>query len=414
MSEVYTSIELKKQWFLNSRKDPIENCYVFEGELGKGTYGTVLKAREISSNRPVAVKIIQKNRVVESHTFKQELEVLQFLDHPNIVKLLEYFETERLCYLVLEYCEGGELFRKLAQERNFSELKAAFIMRKLISAVMYCHSNGLCHRDLKPENCLLVDNSEDSDIKIIDFGLAAYVTEQQALKSICGTAYYVAPEVLSGCYTVKCDCWSLGIIMYTILSGSPPFTGKNNQEVLMKVYNGSYSMRGKTFQKVSKMAKDLISRLLVNDPNMRLTAREAFEHPWIQVLSPVPDCPLPSETFDDINNFMNFSKFKRATLMYIASRLTEREINLLKEVFVSIDKDGNGTISRSEFDSAFDRMTRKLDKSDMDNLWKVLDMNHNGKIDYTEFISACVSGQAYVDVGILKSAFEFYDEVRVR
>lgn len=412
MQDIHSSLELKRQWFLNSRKDPIDLFYSFEGELGKGAYGTVLKAREKSSNRQVAVKIIQKNRVIESHTFKHEVEVLQNLDHPNIVRLLEFFETERLCYLVLEYCEGGELFQKLAKERNFSELTAAHIMRKLVSGVRYCHSNGICHRDLKPENCLMVDNGIESDLKIIDFGLATNITEQHLINGVCGTAYYVAPEVLSGSYGVECDCWSLGIIMYTMLSGSPPFTGKNNQEVLMKVYNGSYSLRGKAFAKISKIAKDLISRLLVNDPTMRLTAQQAFEHPWIQVLAPIPDCPLSTEIFDEISNFSNFSKFKKATLLYIASRLSEKELFTLKNLFLTIDKDGDGSISRSELEFALSKLNKTIRVEHLDNLWKVLDMNHNGKIDYTEFISSCVSGQKYVDAGVLKSAFEFYDEVK--
>lgn len=411
MNDIYASLELRRQWFLNSRKDPIDQYYTFDCELGKGAYGTVLKAREISSNRQVAIKIIQKNRVLESHTFKHEIEVLRNLDHPNIVRLLEFFETERLCYLVLEYCEGGELFQKLAKERNFSELTAAHIMRKLISGVLYCHNNGLCHRDLKPENCLMVDNGEESDVKIIDFGLAMYINEQHVLNNVCGTAYYIAPEVLSGSYGIECDCWSLGVIMYTMLSGSPPFTGKNNQEILMKVYNGSYSLRGKTFTKISKIAKDLISRFLVKDPAMRITAEQALAHPWIQVLAPIPECPLSTEIFEEISNFSNFSKFKRATLLYIASRLSEKELFNLKNLFISIDKDCDGSISRTEFESALTKLNKNFRAESLENLWKVLDMNHNGKIDYSEFISSCVSGQKYVDAGVLKSAFQFYDEV---
>ena len=206
MTETFLSLELRKQWFINSRKETIENYYEFESEIGSGAYGKVIKAKERSSGGYFAIKIIQKNRVVEFQTFKQEIEILTILDHPNIVKLIECYETDRLCYLVLEYCEGGELFQKLGKEKNFSELKAAVIMRKLLSAVVYCHSNRICHRDLKPENCLLVDNSDNSDIKIIDFGLAAFASEEDVLNDVCGTAHYVAPEVLSGAYRLECDC----------------------------------------------------------------------------------------------------------------------------------------------------------------------------------------------------------------
>lgn len=411
MSEILKSIEVKKQWFINSRKEPIEHYYEFLEELGKGNYGTVVKARDLNSSRLFAIKIIQKNRIEDSHLFKQEVEILQLLDHPNIVKLIECFETDRLCYLVQEFCEGGELFQKLAKEKNLSELKAAQIMRKLISAIMYCHNNSICHRDLKPENCLMVSTQPDSDVKIIDFGLACFLNEQKVLNCICGTPFYVAPEVLAGSYRLECDMWSLGVMLYMMLSGSPPFTGKNNQEIITKVYSGNYSLRLKQFSKVSQMAKDLISRLLVKDPSLRLTAKDAFNHPWIQILSPIPERPLSSKTYEDINNYVHFTKFKRATLMLISSRLTEKEIGCLKQVFLIIDQDGSGTISRNEFDEAFGKMNKSIRREELDNVWRVLDMNHNGEIDYSEFICACISGQTCVDSGILKSAFEFYDEV---
>ena len=352
MDGTFLSLELRKQWFINSCMESIENYYEFETEIGSGAYGKVVKAREKTTGNYFAIKIVQKNRVSEFHTFKQEVEILRVLDHPNIVNLIQCFETERLCYLVLEYCEGGELLQKLTREKNFSELKAANIMRKLLSAVLYCHNNRICHRDLKPENCLIVDNSDNSDIKIIDFGLAVITTEEQVLKDICGTAYYVAPEVLSGSYRLECDCWSLGIILYMMLSGNPPFMWKNNQEVLIKVYNASYSFRHKAFAKVSEMAKDLISRLLVKDPNIRLTAQEAFNHPWIQVLAPLPDCIFPAQIYEDIKSFVSFQKFKRATLMFIASRLTDKNTRVLKQMFVSMDTSGNGYVNRIEFERA--------------------------------------------------------------
>lgn len=406
------SLEVRKQWFIHSRTDSIDAFYEFQNEIGKGNYGTVVKARELNTSRIFAVKIIQKNRIVESHTFKQEIDILRVLDHPNIVKLVECFETDRLLYLVQEYCEGGELFQKLIQEKNFSELKAAHIMRKLISSIIYCHTNSICHRDLKPENCLLVNTSPDSDIKIIDFGLATFMSEQHVLNSICGTPYYVAPEVLAGSYRMECDLWSLGVILYMLLSGSPPFSGKNNQEIVSKVYSGTYSLRSKAFAKISQMAKDLISRLLVKDPSLRMTAKEAFKHPWIQILSPVPDKPLPLSTYESICQFVTFNKFKRGTLMFIASRLTEKEISYLKEQFCMISQDGNGTISRKEFNEAFSRINKLISQEHLDNVWRALDMNHNDTIDYSEFICACISGQLVADSGILKSAFEFYDVVK--
>lgn len=411
MTETFLSLELRKQWFINSRKDPIESVYLLESELGRGAYGTVRQARDKASGQQYAIKIIQKNRVSEFHTFKQEIEILRFLDHPNIVKLIECFETDRLCYLVLEYCEGGELLQRFAKEQGFSELRAAQIMRKLLSAVCYCHSNRICHRDLKPANCLMVDPSDQSDIKIIDFGLASLLSEEQVLNDPCGTPYFIAPEVLTGNCRLECDCWSLGVMLYMMLSGTLPFTGKNQEEVITKVHNASYTFRLKAFTKVSGMAKDLISRLLVKDPAFRLTAQAALDHPWIKVLSPVPEVPLPIEVCQNILQFVHFQKFKRATLMFIASRLNEKDIKLLKEIFVAMDRGGTGSISKKEFEIVIKKSSPNIHQNDLNNVWKVLDTNHNGKIDYIEFIAACISGRKYINAGILKTAFEFYDNV---
>mmetsp|Transcript_23609 Transcript_23609/g.23355 ORF Transcript_23609/g.23355 Transcript_23609/m.23355 type:complete len:282 (+) Transcript_23609:19-864(+) len=273
------SVTLKKQWFVGSKSSNIENSYRFEAELGSGAYGKVMKAVNLNSNQTVAIKMIQKIRVKDYKTFNKELAILSIMDHPNIVKVLETYETERICYLVMELCEGGELFDRIIQEKKLSEANAAFVMRKLFSALSYCHDQGICHRDLKPENLMFVTKSPDSDIKLIDFGLAKDITEHSVMHSLNGTPYYIAPEVLSGSYSHEIDCWSLGVIMYVMLSGTPPFNGKNNEEILMKVYNGSYSFRPRAFQMVSEMAKDLISRLLVKDPELRYTARDAFNHP---------------------------------------------------------------------------------------------------------------------------------------
>ena len=133
-----------------------------------------------------------------------------------------------MCYVVLEIAEGGELFKRIIEKKHLSEAEAAGIIKQMISAIMYFHRNNICHRDLKPENCLMDTNDEDSTIKLIDFGLAQKLSEDELMHSLNGTPYYIAPEVMMGSYDRRVDMWSLGVLIYIMLSGTPPFNGKNN------------------------------------------------------------------------------------------------------------------------------------------------------------------------------------------
>ena len=155
------------------------------------------------------------------------------LDHPNLVKLFEVFEYRGQYVLILELCEGGDLFNYIKQNRFFDEKRAAQIIREILSAVNYMHKQGVMHRDLKPEN-ILVDSESDT-LKIGDFGTATPFNSASKFSELIGTPYYIAPEVLAGNYGPKCDIWSCGIILYVLLCGAPPFNGKSDREILEKI-----------------------------------------------------------------------------------------------------------------------------------------------------------------------------------
>ena len=154
-------------------------------------------------------------------------------------------------------------------------------MKQSFYALCYLHKNRICHRDIKPENFLLYKEDDASHIKLIDFGLAKRVVPNEIMNKPNGTPYYIAPEVLKGSYTTQCDVWSMGVIMYIMLCGKPPFGGKHNKDIINNVLNGTFSMKSEIWGTVSNDAKDLISKLLERSADMRLTAYEAFEHPWI-------------------------------------------------------------------------------------------------------------------------------------
>lgn len=183
--------------------------------------------------------------------------------------------------MVTEYCEGGELFYYILEKKNLTEREAAHIMRQSFSALMYLHQNNISHRDIKPENFLLKYKADITNIKMIDFGLSKDYSEVKVMQTPSGSPYYIAPEVFNSSYDAKCDLWSIGVVLYIMLSGKVPFPGDSNKEIIENVIKGEYHFEHETFKNVSPQAKDLISKLLVKDVSKRFSAQEAYNHPWV-------------------------------------------------------------------------------------------------------------------------------------
>ena len=200
---------LESSGFIGKREGSITDHYNFSNKLGSGAYGSVRVASHKGSNLPRAIKTIQKKSISDDmrdqSKFFKEIDILRKTDHPNIVKLYEFYEDEENYHLVLEYLTGGELFDYILKSKNISEAIAANFMKQILSGVAYCHKNNIVHRDLKPENLLLDKPGPDGTLKIIDFGTSTIFTNKSALKHRCGTCYYIAPEVVNKKYNEKCD-----------------------------------------------------------------------------------------------------------------------------------------------------------------------------------------------------------------
>ncbi len=198
--------------------------------LGEGAFGRVQKCTRKGTNEERAVKIIDKHLMneVEKTRLLYEIDILKNLNHPNIVRLYEVFEDKMSIFLVTELCDGKELFDEIIQRVKFTELEAAIVTKQMLQVMAYCHEKKVAHRDLKPEN-VLIDSKNKGAIKVIDFGTShVFDGKNHEMHQMYGTAYYIAPEVLSGTYTEKCDLWSIGVILYVMLSGKPPFNGKTD------------------------------------------------------------------------------------------------------------------------------------------------------------------------------------------
>lgn len=255
--------------------------------IGEGSYGSVAIAVHSETGQKRAVKTIPRKKIKNWDRFETEVKILQQLDHPHVIKLYEYFEDDVNVYLVTELCEGGELFDRIIAAEFFNEQQAAVIFKQIVLALNYCHAEGICHRDLKPENFLFVDKTDESDLKIIDFGLSKIISSQGTLKKMktrAGTPYYISPEVLEGSYNISCDMWSAGCMLYILLCGYPPFYGDDNQEILQMVQKGEFDFDGEEWDEVSNDAKDLIKKLICK-PSKRLTAEETLKHRWVRNLT---------------------------------------------------------------------------------------------------------------------------------
>mmetsp|Transcript_22889 Transcript_22889/g.34848 ORF Transcript_22889/g.34848 Transcript_22889/m.34848 type:complete len:403 (-) Transcript_22889:68-1276(-) len=261
--------------------------------LGSGHHGSVRACIDRTTRRRHAVKSICKSDPeVQLSGLAREIMLLRKMKHHSVVRLVDVHEDAEYVHLVTDLCEGGELFDKIVEKSSsdnddgaacFAEDDAARIMYQILDAVSYMHKRGVVHRDLKPENLLFKTASEDSPIKIIDFGLSRKHREglEPPMSTVVGTPYYIAPEVLKRKYDKSCDLWSVGVIAYTMLCGYPPFNGANNRDVHAAVRRGRYRFPSADWAGTSREARDFIRRLLQKDPRKRMNVEQALNHPWI-------------------------------------------------------------------------------------------------------------------------------------
>ena len=273
----------------------IEDFFNIHEKLGSGKFSTVYRATDKKNkNDQYAVKIIQRRSLSprENKALRTEIAVLRMLNHPNIISIQHVFETiENIC-IVMQYVKGGDLFDRIVELKRFPESIAKLVLYKLLKVVLYLHKRGIVHRDLKPEKILCLNKNKIDEILVIDFGLSAFFTPKELLKSPCGTLSYVAPEVLKGYgYGKEVDLWSCGVILYVMLRGKLPFdsNSKNNKNdktnLIRKVISGRFSMRNEIWKLRSNNCKDLIIRLLCVDPSKRLNAEQSLKHPWFNTLT---------------------------------------------------------------------------------------------------------------------------------
>jgi len=267
----------------------VESKYTLGREIGRGGFSIVYDGTSKATGKKVAIKVIDKKKQDGEQLvlLQREIDIMKRLKHPNIVALYDVFDDPSHISLVLEYVSGGELYDEIVKRGSFTESDACTVLRQVLSATEYLHENGIAHRDLKPENLLISSESGGLQVKIADFGLSKDFSDSNAMTTCCGSPSYVAPEVLQqGMYNNSCDIWSIGVILYVLLSGFLPFFGETQEELFDKILTGSYSFANKVWDEISPTAKDLVTKMLTLNEEDRPTAKQCLEHPWFKASNP--------------------------------------------------------------------------------------------------------------------------------
>ncbi|KAL4577398.1 hypothetical protein LXL04_013507 [Taraxacum kok-saghyz] len=370
-------------------------CEIGE-EVGKGHFGHTHRAKFKKGEhkgQQVAVKIIPKSKMTTAIAIDdvhREVTILKALSgHDHLIKFYDAYEDHDNVYLVMEFCEGGVLLdRILARGGKFTEEDAKSVLIQILTVVAFCHLQGVVHRDLKPENFIYATKDKDAELKVIDFGLSDFISPDERLDDIVGSAYYVAPEVLKRSYGREADVWSTGIMAYVLLCGNRPFWGRTESGIFRAVLKNEPAFNETCWTKLSFEAKDFVKSLLNKDPRKRLTAVQALCHPWIRNGHEIKP-PFDITILKFVKRYICSSSLHKATLQALSKTLTFDELVYTKEQFSMLEPNDSGYISVETFKTVLKKYsTDAMKESSVLDFLESLGKLQYRKMDFEEFCAA--------------------------
>uniref|UniRef100_A0A0D3H2Q4 Calcium-dependent protein kinase n=1 Tax=Oryza barthii TaxID=65489 RepID=A0A0D3H2Q4_9ORYZ len=441
-------------------------------EIDDAATGEALACKTIRKHRRLAPPRVTAAKAAAAHgeDVKREVAIMRRMSSASssrgggaassaaVVRLREACEdaADGSVHLVMELCEGGELFDRIVARGHYSERAAANIFRTIVDVVQLCHSNGVIHRDLKPENFLFANKSEDSPLKVIDFGLSVFfkpgtsifskisTSHRDRFTEVVGSAYYMAPEVLRRSYGPEVDVWSAGVILYILLCGVPPFWGDNDEKIAQAILRGAIDFNREPLPRVSANAKDLVRRMLDPNPSTRLTAKQVLEHPWLKNADTAPNVSLGDAVRARLQQFSAMNKFKKKAL-----GVSRRVVSLLLcfddldetsspstspelttavsslsgegggaepagggggQMFHHMDKDKNGHLSLDELLEGLHINGQPVPEPEIRMLLEAADTDGNGTLDCDEFVTVSVHLKKMSNDEYLAAAFNYFDK----
>ncbi|KAL4476264.1 hypothetical protein ABPG74_009997 [Tetrahymena malaccensis] len=388
--------------------------------LGRGGFGQVFLVKQKQGNKEErAMKVIMKS-VQESI---REVMILKKFSHPNVLKIYEYFEDDQNIYVITERCYGYNLFDYIILRGKFVEQETCKIADGVLRALAEAHKQNIVHRDVKPENIMLDfdETRQNFIVKLIDWGLAEEI-KGDYLQKRCGTLHYLAPEVLNKRYNEKVDLWSLGMVLYTLIQGSPPICGKSQMDILEQVSEFRCDFKYGCWNDISGEAKDLIQKLLERDFNKRISASEALRHPWFHKFLGQANINTQDLTvsYQSLVKYTEQNAFKKTILGFFASHVvSKRERVKYIEMFQALDTDKNGELSIEElkagFSKIFDKQELEVCEKNIEDIFQksLSSMFENAQgIKYEEFISSMLACSATYSQDQLFEAFQVFDKDR--
>ncbi|KAF1870812.1 hypothetical protein Lal_00030121 [Lupinus albus] len=428
----------------------ISDKYKLGRELGRGEFGITYLCIDRETKESLACKSISKRKLLTSvdiEDVRREVAILSTLpEHPNVVKLKATFEDNKNVHILMELCEGGELFDRIVARGHYSERAAATVAKSVAEVVRMCHANGVMHRDLKPENFLFANKNENSPLKAIDFGLSVFFKAGERFSEIVGSPYYMAPEVLKRNYGPEIDVWSAGVILYILLCGVPPFWAETEQGVALAILRGVIDFKREPWPQISDSAKSLVQQMLEPDPKKRLTAEQVLggkrkggtfevkvsvvtlswydsimrrwelklfvfvEHPWLQNAKKAPNVPLGDIVRSRLKQFAVMNRFKKKALRVIVEYLSVEEVEIIKDIFTLMDTDNDGRVTFEELKSGLRKVGSQLAEPEIKMLMEVADVDGNGVLDYGEFVAVTLHLQKIENDEHIHKAFKFFDK----
>ena len=442
----YTEANVQQLDFRKFREmrmlEDIESIYTWKRKLGEGQFGTVYEAVHKKAQLPCAIKTVKKAKLEERlddtlvELMMQELEALDLLEHPNIVRVLDLCEDRLHIYIVLELMVCGTLtdmltkIMKINQHKKqpaFTEADASNIVKQLLLAINFLHGRNICHRDLKLDNIMVEiernerDNTASLVCKITDFGFAKAIDPQQKESMSLGTPLYMAPELAKNEeYGLQVDIWALGVITHNIMVGKPPFIGRDRHETFDRICNSELDLTlFNKFKDNGTNIKDFIQCCLSKDPEARSTATELLTHPWIQENHSKQE--VISDTQIDIGlslyTFKRSSVFQSSVISFMTRlKPDQEEIAQLRKIYQQLDTNQDGVLQLSELEAGMDLFktwfrNNQGKEPDWQKLVECIDMNNDGQVEWDEFMTAATNRYRLImDEENLRTAFDILDK----
>ena len=424
--------------------------------LGEGTFGLVKKVCLINNKKTIrAMKIISKKNIVKGQSTKlfEEIEILRRLEHPNIMKIYEYFIDDKNIYIITEFCDEGDLLGKITKLISMSELVVKYLMGQILDALAYLHANRIFHGDIKLENIMLyktsrrkikrftvinkdlnsdvnlqnkldnvngqtsdyVEDMSNYEIKLIDFGCSKYLNKKKnkLLSGIVGTSLYCSPEVIDNSYDEKSDEWSCGVLMYILLYGDRPFAGESEEEIFENIKN--YNIDFNKLENVSENCMDLMKKLLNPKKQYRITALEALKHPFFTNKLNPKNILTHHKDLSILNRFKKIKKYptilhKKVVAHCCFHYISQEEEKKLKELFLFLDKNNETKLREKDFIEGFEKAKISISPLEIKNLMNILDSDGSGTIEYQEFLRAFCDKDLLLNDVNLKTIFEIIDK----